>query len=439
MPKLLEKSEDVTSPKSVNIRADHSGWYIIGITAIVKDEKQRMGTQSDDEELIIQLNDLTFPKPNSSNDLKNAPASFNGGSQHDFEKTVQIIVALEAGDHVLTLTPQHGAMIEEIWYDPIQLTNNQIILSPKIQSEDRDSQPWISYALVDSRFSQAKITAKVWWRWRDGDDLQVRINGIVQENKSSKKQKYWIFSAGSIFDIFGRKQTEEFALTYPPDIPVNYIELWADRKPYLEEVIFSGQGLEKMNQLQRSINNRLHQYSLGSKRENFNNHDQEILRATLYWNDYFSKQDFPPPILLDPNLIKAIMFVESKMGYFQAGADNYPASPDVMQIADPRNPAIHTLNYDGWIDPGSGQPAKEYSWSPSGPVILNYEGRANGNTEYDSIYWAIRWLYHKAEIIHSNGKRSWRTWPEAVSRYNGGGDPEYLNKVETIYEKGDWR
>lgn len=255
-----------------------------------------------------------------------------------------------------------------------------------------------------------------------------------------RENKIRIFGAGSIFDIFGRKQTEEFSLTNPQlDLPIKFVELWADRKPYLEEIVLTGHDLDTMNQMQRSVNKRLDQYSPGLNQENFNKFDQKILNVASYWNDYFSKQDFPPSILLDPNLIKAMMYVESKMGFFQASAGNYPASPDVMQIADPRNPAIHTLNYDGWIDPATGKPAKEYSWSPSGPVILDYQGNAIANTEYDSIYWAVRWLFHKAEIIHDNGKRSWRTWPEAVARYNGGGDPEYLNKVETIYEKGDWQ
>jgi len=52
---------------------------------------------------------------------------------------------------------------------------------------------------------------------------------------------------------------------------------------------------------------------------------------------------------------------------------------------------------------------------------------------------AVIWLYHKAEIINQDGSRSWRSWPKAVTRYNGSGDSSYQEKVYEIYQKGDWK
>lgn len=110
-----------------------------------------------------------------------------------------------------------------------------------------------------------------------------------------------------------------------------------------------------------------------------------------------------------------------------------------MQIADPRNPAIHTLNHDRWVDPTTGQEAEEYTLTSKGIEIMDYDGKAKVGTIDDSIYWGVIWLYHKAEIINEDDSRSWRSWSDAVTRYNGGGDTTYQKKVYEIYKNGDWQ
>ncbi len=49
---------------------------------------------------------------------------------------------------------------------------------------------------------------------------------------------------------------------------------------------------------------------------------------------------------------------------------------------------------------------------------------------------AIDWLANKAYRHDSNGDPvAFRGWPAAISRYNGGGDPEYVNKVLNYYDQ----
>ncbi|HCC84877.1 MAG TPA: hypothetical protein DEP87_04305, partial [Candidatus Pacebacteria bacterium] len=219
------------------------------------------------------------------------------------------------------------------------------------------------------------------------------------------------------------------------DPKISYIELWADRTPLLQKIVFEGENLQR----EIELTSQLHQYSTGPNRENFNQYDQIIKNVVSKLNQEFSEQDYPPSNHLDPNLVKAMAYVESKVGQYQALSGNYPAFPDVIQIADPRNPAIHTLNNDGWVDPTTGQKAEEYTWTSKHITIMDYEGKAKVTTVADSIYWGAVWLYHKAEAIKEDGSRSWRSWSEAVTRYNGGGDARYSKKVYDIYEKGDWK
>lgn len=437
MPKLLEQSKIITSREQLSFFVEKAAWLMIGITVQVRSEKQRGKHETDDDELTIELDRITFPKPNTDNDLKDAPAAFSGGSQHNEEKTVRIITVLSQGNHTLTLSPQHQAEVVAIWYEPLTLTDGKISLLIKKQAKNLDEQPWMTLALVSQRFTQVTIKAKVWWHFFNGDDLQVRVNSLIIPHETNvKRHKHWLFHARPIIDIFGREQVETRALPVTSsNQEISYVELWADGTPLLQEIVFEGEDLQGEIELASQI----HQYSTGPNRENFNQYDQIITNVVSKLNQEFSKQDYPPPNLLDPNLIKAMAYVESKVGQYQAPSGNYPASPDVMQIADPRNPAIHTLNNDGWVDPSTGQKAEEYTLIYRVVKIMDYEDKALVNTVEDSIYWGVIWLYHKAEILHGDDSRSWRSWPDAVTRYNGGGDASYRKKVYAIYEKGDWQ
>jgi len=435
--KLLEQPKVVISPTQLFFSVDKPAWYIIGISARVRSEKQRGKEETDDEELTIELDSTTFPKINTDNDLKDAPAAFSGGTQHNKEKIVQIIAVLAQGDHKLTLTPQHQAEIITSWYEPLTLTDNKISLVINNRANNLDEQPWMTFALVSQCFAQVTIEAKIWWHFFNGDDLQVRINGlIIPHDTNYKRHKHWLFHAQAVWDIFGREQIETLQLSkLTPEQKITYVELWADRSPLLQKIVFEGNDLEK----NLEVTSQLHQYSVGPNRENFNKHDEIIARIVNEINQNYSSQPYPPPELLDQNLVKAMMYVESKMGYYQAAIGSYAAFPDVMQIADPLNPAIHTLNNDDWVDPITSQEVLEYTWTPEGIKIMDYDGRAKVNSIEDSVYWGVIWLYHKAEIIEEDGSRSWRSWNEAVTRYNGGGDTNYTEKVSAIYEKGDWQ
>jgi hypothetical protein len=167
--------------------------------------------KTDDEELLVQIDNLSFPKTTTSDGLLNSPASFSGGTQRDDEKTIYFIIELFEGQHSLTFTPQYSATVTDVRYEPLQIINSQISLEINQQPSDRKSTPWLTFVLINGNFIQATITVELWWHWRDGDDLQVRINREIIPNPSPLFNKNWIFRSRPIFDCFGRKQTEVFA------------------------------------------------------------------------------------------------------------------------------------------------------------------------------------------------------------------------------------
>jgi|GEM_PF-6584933 len=168
-------------------------------------------------------------------------------------------------------------------------------------------------------------------------------------------------------------------------------------------------------------------------KEDYNRYDTLITKAVAEWNKKFCDEKLPPPEPLDSNLVKAMAYVESRMGYFHSGG--YPGFPDIMQIADSRNPAIHTLNNDGWKN-RKGDVAHEYEWRKGRIIDLDYDGEANGSTPQESVRWGVRWLYHCAQGISNKNTRYWRPWREAVRTYNGGGNKRYEDEVYNIYLQG---
>lgn len=177
-------------------------------------------------------------------------------------------------------------------------------------------------------------------------------------------------------------------------------------------------------------NRTLRPYNSPNSNQNYNRFNQEITQAVTLWNDEFARQKDPPPTALDPNLVKAVVYVESVMGYYKPRRkDAYPGFPDVMQVADPANPAIHVLHDDGK------EPA-EYEVI-NGNLQKVSIPEANGDTPAESIKWGTRWLYRKAQKNIQEGsqwRRGWKTWYEAVEQYNS--RKSYLEDVKKLYEKG---
>jgi hypothetical protein len=161
--------------------------------------------------------------------------------------------------------------------------------------------------------------------------------------------------------------------------------------------------------------------------DKFNKYDEEIARAVGYWNGFFLSQRYPPPELLDPNLVKAMIYVESRLGY-GISSTGHPSLPDIMQVGNPGDPALRVLNND------KNKPTESEAYSGR-ITAVDYKGDVRVTTSYESVHWGVRWLYHKAQDIDINGKQVWYSWREAVNRY-GPGKETYTETVWNLYKYG---
>lgn len=376
----------------------------------------------DDEDLRVEIDGVKFGKPNGKHGLFNSPAAFSGTSSLGKIKTVVFLINLKKGAHKIDFIPHRSAYLEGVTVEKFEESQKAGFYQNAI-AENENYYSWYTFALVNLPLKSISISASadVSSAATDDDDIKVIIDAKVRKNPLSRHKD-------SFFCGF-TLQGEEHYLTEELDLGagVHYVELLADKTPTLLSVKFD----LSLPQAPISIGS-IRPYRLGPNGEDYNRLDTLIEKEVEAWNKQFFSQVYPPPKLLDPDLVKAIIYVESTIGY--GYGEYYPAYPDVMQVGNPSDPAIHTLKNDGWVDPKTGVVARENEWVDGYTKVLEYK-EADVKSVEDSIKWGIRWLYHKVQYIEE-GKRQWFSWEEAVRRYNGGGDPNYFDKVNKIYRNG---
>lgn len=195
------------------------------------------------------------------------------------------------------------------------------------------------------------------------------------------------------------------------------IDLWADENPFLEKV--------EISLTEKNVEKIIKPYSFRglNNQEDYNRYDEMISKAVNFWNGEFLKELDPPEEILDSNLVKAIIFQESRIGYDNRNNGNV----NIMQVGNYGDASLDVLN-------GKGK-KMEYELKNGQLWGVNYKGEAKVEKVYDSIYWGVRWFYHKAQGITTDNKRYWLSWREAVKRYGPPND-KYANNVWDIYIRG---
>ncbi|MFC1613651.1 hypothetical protein ACFL23_05025, partial [Patescibacteria group bacterium] len=378
------------------------------------------------EDLRVEIDDIKLRELPAKDKPQyyNIPPAWNGTKLKGLSKIVIFILQLKAGKHEIKFIPKRGAVIDK---EPsiVEIKNSndiKFVLNEKAQDGNR--RPWIMLPLIDLPLKILDASAQCEKRKWDSDDVKLIIDGKVQKNESGNwwgRNWYWQ----------GKKlkgDTEDRRFDLDLEKSNHYIEFWADRMPILNDVwMYLGlkkeseeDGKQEETQEEIKSKNKVQMYDqfhgTGGK-EDYNRFDNEIIEAVDYWNNFFVKQEYPPEKLLDYNLVKAIIYRESRVGYQRGG------EVDVMQVGNEGDPALDTLR--GKLE--------EREWINGEEVKLDYQAKIE--IPKDSVYWGVRWLYHKAQGITFDEKRYWRSWKNAVLGY-GPGTAEYVDYVWRVYKEG---
>lgn len=428
--KLWGKADQIKEETKLTFHAHQGGWYLVSISARVKSEKQRGPEITDDEDLRVEINSRKFPQLDNSTRCLDSPTAFSGGKLHNRLKTVHFVIYLSPGERGISLVPDETATVELVEVQPIE-DFPRLTLNLEEQAEDGNGRPWVTFVLVNTGLKAFTIKATVNWRFLDGDDIKVIVNGKTKRNWFSIRHHYWVFASGTLRKIFGKETIERTFEENLPPADLHYLEVWADVKPTLHQIGFD------FSQSTQTPADKIQKYTDETFGRDYNQLDEHIVDAVTFWNEFFQSQDYPPSELLDPNLVKAIVYRESDLGY-------YPNEDiiDVMQVWGNDTPET-LLGKEGY-------PANEFiSKAKKGHISYSYPKNRippKVTTREESIFWGVRWLYHKAQAYSGQGERGleppyerwWLSWEDAIRGYNANEQivEEYLAEVLSIYEKG---
>ena len=393
----------------------NEGIFIIEIIARAKSWWQNLkGLRSflKDDDITLNIDSKEIFTSNSND--KDVKAIWNGNELKGLAKTVLVAVKLKKGKHIITLNPDQSPSLESIKISELEeKDNNTIIYSPSDNNppEKGDRRPWISCVFINLAIKELSVLAKADKQGRDDEDIKLLVNGKIEKNEDNKPHKDWLW-CGKVLNGKEKEVVKAFNL----EKGTHSIELWADNSPYLKKIEVtvlpdndSGEYSEK------TIKPYKYRGVFGN--EDYNRYDAIIAETVAYWNNEFLKDTDPPDDTLDPNLVKAMIYQESRMGFDETAGIN------VMQVGKEGDPSVLTLTGE----------LPEY-WIHNGKLILlKYDAKVESIK--DSVNWGVRWLYHKAQGSTNDKKRYWKPWREAVIKY-GPPEEEYIVSVWDIYKKG---
>src|SRR4030042_566870 len=362
----------------------------------------------------VKIDGMEFPKLGGKRGLFDSEAAWNGNNLKGLKKTGIFILNIEKGLHKIEFVADKKPNVHNIAINKVDGAQIEYIPKENNQAEDGNRRQWITIAISDLPLQNLEISAKAEKRDKDRDDIKLIIDGEIQKNPDSEYFKNWYWCGT---EDNGKEKVFQKEVNLQKGL--HYIELWADRMPTLNKLLLhlkkpeekTGDEKEKMEDKEKKEIQKYNQFHGTNGKEDYDRFDKEMIGAVDYWNNFFAGQEYPPEELLDYNLVKAISYRESRIGYQKGG------EIDIMQVGNEGDPALHTLNNDGWVDPLTDKVAREYEIQNGVDEVLDYGGEAQVTTTQDSIYWGIRWLYHKAQGITNDKKRYWRSWKDAVLNY----------------------
>lgn len=399
-----------------NFELVQDGIFLIEILASAKSWWQNfisLRSFFNDDDIVLNLDgNEIFASISKDMDVK---AVWNGNELKGLSKTVLLAVRLKKGNHTLSFKPDKRPSLENIRMMELEpKDNNKIIYVPTVNNppENGDRRPWISYFFLNLAVAELTILAGADKEGRDDQDIKLIVDGEVEMSDEKKSHKDWLW-CGKVL----KGKEKEFKKEVNMQEGKHFVELWADKSPYLKKMEVIVAVLN--NGIDESSGKIIQPYLCGGSecKEDYNRYDNIISDAVSYWNNEFLKDTDPPDEILDPNLVKAIIYQESRIGFDKTAGVN------VMQVGNKGDPSILTLKGE----------LPEY-WIHNGKTIL-LKYNAEVKSVEESVNWGVRWLYHKAQGSTKDKKRYWIPWREAVIKYGPPKD-EYVSSVWGIYKQG---
>ncbi len=230
--KREELNKIITKDFSYPFTVEKAGIYAIVVGAKAKSWFQntiKFISFFRDDNLAVKINGIEFPKLSGERGEFDGEASWNGNKIKGLRQVNLFVVHLEKGEQNLEFIAKGSPLLESI--EIHQIIKNQFFIDPATYLiEDGNRRPWFNILTngVGIISIRVKAIASV---GKDDNDLQIRINGLREQNNQPKAHKYW-FWCGRV--LKGLPRIFRRTLNLKPGF--NYIEFWADGAPVFNEL-----------------------------------------------------------------------------------------------------------------------------------------------------------------------------------------------------------
>jgi hypothetical protein len=227
-------NKEISKEWQYDFRVEETGIYLIEITARAKSWWQNLRNLKSffyDDDLIITIDNFSFPKLNNKKGLFDSEMSWNGNQLKGLLKTNLYVLYFEKGEHNINFKNDQNPFLENISMFQIENEFTYVSLKNNI-AENGDRRPWFALALAGFSIGKLKINISAGKNdKKDDEDAKLIIDGKIQENSTEKSHKNWYW-CGKIF----KGEEKGFDKDLKLEKGVHYIELYADGSPTLNKI-----------------------------------------------------------------------------------------------------------------------------------------------------------------------------------------------------------
>lgn len=212
--------------------------YFIEIIASAKSWWQNLSSFKsffNDDDLAVKIDGKDFPKLNGKRGLFDGEAAWNGNNLKGLSKVCILLVNLGKGSHTLNFLADQNPILESIALFKVDAGEINYTIGANATAQDGDRRQWITFALADLQLKQIYVKASTKYsKGKDDDDIKLIIDGTIQKNKENKAHENWYWCGRTL-----KGNSKEFDKNVNLEKGMHYVELWADKTPFIDKIKLS--------------------------------------------------------------------------------------------------------------------------------------------------------------------------------------------------------
>lgn len=208
------------------------GIYLISIIARCKNWLQNFKRRFDDDDLAIELDNFPFYELQGKKKEFSSSASWNGNELRNTRKACHFITSLKGGTHEIRFIADAAPFLEKIEiYELNQNEYKTLILEKKLIPKSEEGKLTFDVIIKNIELENVGISASA----ENKDKLQLKIDGNIEENSTSKKYKIWYWIGSQ---LRGNKKDLRKNIT-PSQNLFHSLEFKGKGSPVIENIVFS--------------------------------------------------------------------------------------------------------------------------------------------------------------------------------------------------------